>query len=126
MDAPRLFPGPLREPYSMRYGQPVRNLILVGLVVTALTTPAEAAIPPRAVDSAAISVTYSKRVIRHYINDKYVVAIGPNFGACTRLASNNVRCEVEFKAGLYWRCGRVSVRNSGGYDYIAARLPIGC
>ncbi len=81
---------------------------------------------PRASASAYISVTYAKRVIRRYINRTYTVAIGPDFGTCTRLARNTVRCEVEFKAGLYWRCGRVSVRNSGGYDNITARLPIGC
>lgn len=81
---------------------------------------------PRATASAYISVAYGKRVIRRYINDEYVVAIGPNFGSCVKLAANTVRCEVEFKAGLYWRCGRVSVRNSGRYDHITARLPIGC
>ena len=76
--------------------------------------------------SAAISVSYAKRVIRRYINRTYNVALGPYFGSCVKLASNKVRCEVQFKAGLYWRCGRVSVRDSGGYDYISARLPIGC
>jgi hypothetical protein len=76
--------------------------------------------------SSAISTSYAKRAIRRFINRKYDVALGPYFGACQKLASNSVRCEVQFKAGLYWRCGRVSVRNSGAYDYINARLPIGC
>lgn len=74
----------------------------------------------------ASSVSYGKRVIRRYINHKYDVALGPYFGACTKLASNVVRCELKFRAGLYYRCGRVSVRNSGSYDYINANLPIGC
>jgi hypothetical protein len=67
-----------------------------------------------------------KRRIRRYINRTYTVALGPYFGACQKPASNAVRSEVEVRAGLCWRCGRVSVRDSGGYDYITARWPIGC
>jgi hypothetical protein len=88
-------------------------------VVGAVATPTQASASP-------ITVSYGKSAIRRYINRNYTVALGPYFGACQKLASNIVRCEVQFKAGLYWRCGRVSVRNSGRYDYISARLPIGC
>src|SRR4051812_29216909 len=83
-------------------------------------------VPAVARAAATIPVSYAKRVIRRWINNQYNVALGPYLGACSRLASNKVRCEVQLKAGLYWRCGRVSVRNSGGYNYISARLPIGC
>lgn len=88
-------------------------------VAGAIANPTQASASP-------ISATYGKSVSRRYINKNFGVALGPYFGACQKLASNTVRCEVQFKAGLYWRCGRVSVRNSGGYDYITARLPIGC
>jgi hypothetical protein len=57
--------------------------------------------------AAAYSVAYGKRVIRRYINRSYpTVAVGPHVGTCTKLAGNTVPCEVEFKAGRYWRCGR--------------------
>jgi len=79
---------------------------------------------PQASAASYISKSYAKRVTRRYINRTYAVALGPYFLGCQRLAYNKVRCEVEFKAGLYWRAGRVSVRNSGGYDYIRAYLPI--
>jgi hypothetical protein len=64
--------------------------------------------------------------MRRYMNREYEVVGGPYFTACSKLAPNRARCHDEVKAGIYWRCGRISVRNSGGYDHIRARLPVGC
>jgi|tagenome__1003787_1003787.scaffolds.fasta_scaffold19116375_1 hypothetical protein len=101
-------------------------LLAAAVLAFSATTALAAASTPRKPATTAISTSYAKRVIRGYINRNFGVALGPYFGDCQKLARNNVRCEVQFKAGLYWRCGRVSVREIGDTDYITARLPIGC
>jgi hypothetical protein len=90
-----------------RGGVTVACLLLLAWPLEALAR--SSASPPNRV-SAAISTSYAERVIRRYINQQYNVALGPDFGSCLTPASSTVRCEVQFKAGLYWRCGRVSVR----------------
>jgi hypothetical protein len=85
--------------------------------------PADAS-PAQAHASAWISIAYGKRVLRRYINKKYTVVRGPYFSNCTKTRSNKVRCDIDFRAGLFARCARGWVRNSGGYDYITLRAPI--
>jgi hypothetical protein len=112
----------------------VRRLVAVTTAAVLLLTPPAVAVPAsagggsdyRANAAAYISVRYGKRVIRRYIKRNYTVALGPYFYGCRKPRWNKVRCDVEFKAGLFWRCGWASVRNSGGYDYIRSYTPIGC
>lgn len=51
---------------------------------------------------------------------------GPYIYSCVYLSTVWVRCDVEFKAGLFWRCGRGWVRWKGDYVYRKLRAPIGC
>lgn len=83
---------------------------------------------PRTPTASAISLSDAKGAIRRPINPNAAVPHGPCFGARLKPGSNIVRCEVEFKAALYRRCGRVSVRSAGQWHDIGARPAalVGC
>lgn len=98
----------------------------LALVLAFDARPGLASSQPQARTARYVSIAYGKRAIRRYINRNYIVALGPYFDRCWKPSGNKVRCEVSFKAGIYWRCGRVTVRGTARYDYIDARLPIGC
>ena len=100
--------------------------LAVAVLVTAATMPASAIATrgPVAHQATAISKTYAQRVLRRYINEQYNVVRGPYFSHCTRLASNWVRCDIDFRAGLYARCARGSVKEVGSIDHISLRAPI--
>jgi hypothetical protein len=93
---------------------------LAASLLLALALPAPA--------SATVHITprYAKRALHHYIERHYEVVHGPGIGRCHQLAANKVRCDVEFRAGLFWRCGRGTVTAVGRYDYIDLVAPIGC
>jgi hypothetical protein len=85
---------------------------------------ASVAAPPESAEY--MSTSYAKRKIRSYIDSQYYVDRGPYIYNCLHLSPVWVRCDMEFKAGLYWRCGRGWVRWKGDYEYRKLRAPIGC
>lgn len=97
--------------------------VAIGLAAMSVAAPGAIA-EPRAQASVSISVSYAKKAMRKYIERKWTVNRGPYFSACSKLASNRVRCEVEFRAGVTWWCGRISVKAGSKYDYISARIPV--
>lgn len=90
-----------------------RVLLLTALAIT-LVAPTTA---------EALTFRQAKQQIRNLINDRYNVNRGPYVFAC-RGSSLYVRCDVEFRAGVLWRCGRGTVRESGGYWYTRVNAPI--
>jgi hypothetical protein len=106
---------------NIRAGSVIVTLVLL----IAGTVPARAAAPtPTAKAATAISVAYAKSVLRRYINNQYNVVRGPYFSGCMKLAGNWVRCDIDFRAGLYARCARGSVKAVGSIDHIKLNAPI--
>ena len=105
----------------------MRGLLAVVLVVvaTALVAPAVAAPPaPKARSFEYISVSYGQKAMRQYLNKTYYIVRGPYFSNCYKPASSAVRCDIDFRAGVYARCARATVTNRGKYDHIEMRAPI--
>jgi hypothetical protein len=75
-------------------------------------------------EAAWLGKSEAVHVIKHQINHEYSVVRGPYVTHCVRGSARYVRCDTEFKAGLFWRCGRVSVTLRGGYYYIHENQPI--
>ena len=105
----------------------MRGLLAVILVVgtTALVAPAVAAPPaPKAYAFEYISVSYGQNLMRRHLKKEYDIVRGPYFSKCYKPSSSQVRCDIDFRAGLYQRCARGTVTRRGGYVYIDMRAPI--
>ena len=105
----------------------MRRLLAVVLIAgaTALVAPAVAAPPtPKARAFEYISISYGQREMGRFLNRKFDIVRGPYFSNCYKPSSNSVRCDIDFRAGVFARCARGTVTNRGGYDYISIRAPI--